>query len=52
GGKKGGLDELPPGGQFPQGGIMSGWKDTLVLLCNLARGDIMEKMIRHQFQVT
>lgn len=43
---------IPPGGQFPEGGIVSGGMDTLVLLWDLARGEIMEKMAGHQFQVT
>ncbi|URE01794.1 PUL domain [Musa troglodytarum] len=43
---------IPPGGQLPEGGVVSGGMDTLVLLWDLARGEIMEKMTGHQFQVT
>ncbi|RWW24542.1 hypothetical protein GW17_00011160 [Ensete ventricosum] len=43
---------VPPGGQLPEGGIVSGGMDTLVLLWDLATGEIMEKMTGHQFQVT
>lgn len=43
---------IPPRGQFPEGGIVSGGMDTLVLLWDLARGEITEKMTGHQFQVT
>ncbi|URE01796.1 PUL domain [Musa troglodytarum] len=42
---------IPPGGQLPEGGVVSGGMDTLVLLWDLARGEIMEKMTGHQFQV-
>lgn len=43
---------IPPGERFPEGGIVSGGMDTLVLLWDLGRGEIVEKMEGHQFQVT
>ncbi|KAG6480540.1 hypothetical protein ZIOFF_052871 [Zingiber officinale] len=43
---------IPPGERFPEGGIVSGGMDTLVLLWDLGRGEIVEKLEGHQFQVT
>ncbi|WOK99599.1 phospholipase A-2-activating protein [Canna indica] len=43
---------IPPGDRFSEGGIVSGGMDTLVLLWDLGRGEIVERMTGHKFQVT
>ncbi|XP_072956348.1 ubiquitin homeostasis protein lub1 [Typha angustifolia] len=43
---------IPPGDRFPEGGIVSGGMDTLVLLWDLSKGEITETMKGHQYQVT
>lgn len=43
---------IPPGDSFPEGGIVSGGMDTQVLLWDLSKGELVETMQGHQFQVT
>lgn len=43
---------IPPGDRFPEGGIVSGGMDTLVLMWDLRKGEVVETMKGHQFQVT
>ncbi|KAJ0963346.1 hypothetical protein J5N97_028468 [Dioscorea zingiberensis] len=43
---------IPPGERFPEGGIVSGGMDTLVMLWDLKMGEAVETMRGHQLQVT
>ncbi|PKA57051.1 Dynein assembly factor with WDR repeat domains 1 [Apostasia shenzhenica] len=43
---------IPPGDLFPEGGIVSGGMDTLVLLWDLKTGEIVQTMKGHRLQVT
>ncbi|TVU40852.1 hypothetical protein EJB05_14332, partial [Eragrostis curvula] len=43
---------IPPSERFPEGGIVSGGMDTLVLLWDLHKGEVVETMKGHTSQVT
>lgn len=43
---------VSPKEEFPEGGIISGGMDTLVLVWNLATGDKVQTLKGHQLQVT
>ncbi|XP_062189711.1 uncharacterized protein LOC133892777 [Phragmites australis] len=43
---------IPPSDRFPEGGIVSGGMDTVVLLWDLHRGEVVETMKGHTSQVT
>ncbi|KAG8100851.1 hypothetical protein GUJ93_ZPchr0013g36109 [Zizania palustris] len=43
---------IPPSDRFPEGGLVSGGMDTLVLLWDLHRGEVVETMKGHTSQVT
>lgn len=43
---------VPPNESLPQGGIVSGGLDTMVLLWDLSRGEIVHTMRGHKAQVT
>ncbi|KAL6522636.1 hypothetical protein OROMI_031594 [Orobanche minor] len=43
---------IPPNGEFPEGGIISGGMDTLVLVWNLATGEKVQMLKGHRLQVT
>lgn len=43
---------IPPGERFPEGGIVSGGMDALVLLWDLRTMEAVETMRGHQMQVT
>uniref|UniRef100_A0A0E0Q3K2 Phospholipase A-2-activating protein n=1 Tax=Oryza rufipogon TaxID=4529 RepID=A0A0E0Q3K2_ORYRU len=43
---------IPPSDRFPEGGLVSGGMDTLVLLWDLHKGEVVETMKGHTSQVT
>lgn len=43
---------FPPNDEFPEGGIVSGGMDTLVLVWNLATGETSQTLKGHSLQVT
>jgi phospholipase A-2-activating protein len=43
---------VPPSDRFPEGGIVSGGMDTLVLLWDLRTGEVVQTMKGHSSQVT
>ncbi|XP_062187090.1 uncharacterized protein LOC133890640 isoform X2 [Phragmites australis] len=43
---------IPPSDRFPEGGIVSGGMDTLILLWDLHKGEIVETLKGHASQVT
>lgn len=43
---------IPPNEEFPEGGIVSGGMDTLVLVWNLATGEKVQTLKGHKLQVT
>ncbi|XP_040381866.1 phospholipase A-2-activating protein isoform X2 [Oryza brachyantha] len=43
---------IPPSDRFPEGGLVSGGMDTLVLLWDLHKGEVAETMKGHTSQVT
>lgn len=43
---------LPPNDAFPEGGIVSGGMDTLVLVWNLETGEKVQVLRGHKMQVT
>ncbi|KAI3446071.1 hypothetical protein Pfo_002736 [Paulownia fortunei] len=43
---------IPPNEEFPEGGIISGGMDTLVLMWNLATGEKVQMLKGHKLQVT
>ncbi|KAL2468403.1 transducin family protein/WD-40 repeat family protein [Forsythia ovata] len=43
---------VPPNEEFPEGGIISGGMDTLVLVWNLATGEKVQTLKGHKLQVT
>ncbi|KAK6136802.1 hypothetical protein DH2020_029450 [Rehmannia glutinosa] len=43
---------IPPNEEFPEGGIISGGMDTLVLVWNLATGEKVQMLKGHKLQVT
>lgn len=43
---------VPPNEEFPEGGIISGGMDTLVLVWDLKRGERVWMLKGHQLQVT
>ncbi|KAL6647131.1 hypothetical protein ACP70R_014568 [Stipagrostis hirtigluma subsp. patula] len=43
---------IPPSDRFPEGGIVSGGMDTVILLWDLRRGEVVETMKGHGSQVT
>ncbi|KAL6497749.1 hypothetical protein OROHE_026988 [Orobanche hederae] len=43
---------IPPNGEFPEGGIISGGMDTFVLVWNLATGEKVQMLKGHKLQVT
>ncbi|KAL0356748.1 UNVERIFIED_CONTAM: Phospholipase A-2-activating protein [Sesamum calycinum] len=46
------LSWIPPNEEFPQGGIVSGGMDTLILVWNLATGEKVQMLKGHKLQVT
>lgn len=43
---------IPPNEEFPEGGIISGGMDTLLLIWNLATGEKVQTLKGHKLQVT
>lgn len=43
---------VPPNQEFPEGGIISGGMDTLILVWNLATGEKVQSLKGHKLQVT
>ncbi|KAL7206634.1 hypothetical protein ACSBR2_019367 [Camellia fascicularis] len=43
---------VPPNEEFPEGGIVSGGRDTLVLVWDLRTGEALQTLKAHQLQVT
>lgn len=43
---------IPPNEQYPEGGIVSGGMDTLVLVWNLSTGEKVRVLRGHELQVT
>lgn len=46
------LSWIPPNDEFPEGGIVSGGMDTLVIVWNLATGEKVQMLKGHKLQVT
>ncbi|CAL1353394.1 unnamed protein product [Linum trigynum] len=46
------LTWISPNDEFPEGGIVSGGMDTLVLVWNLSTGELVQTLRGHQLQVT
>jgi phospholipase A-2-activating protein len=43
---------IPPNEEFPEGGVVSGGMDTLVLVWDLRTGEKVQTLNGHQLQVT
>lgn len=46
------LTWIPPSPEFPQGGVVSGGMDTLVMVWDLNTGEKVHTLKGHQLQVT